>query len=628
MRLFLGFLVSLFTVSLLASSSIPKDVIDAQESIVRILNFDTPAYGYGTSYSSGTGYIIDPDKGYIITNNHVVEDNLSLLVYFNKWGKPDTLPAYVIYSDEDRDLAVITVKEDISDRKPLKFADTTSIHMGDDVYILGYPATGLNNFEIKLAKGIIGSHVTDSIVQLSAAVNPGNSGGPALNEKGEVIGTIFSKLLNNFENVGNILSNRLNYWTLDSADKYMTDSFYDDYFKERDSSRKIIGLRDTVDMDGYYEMTISHKYHAASEMVDPDTVYRRQLVDMAITAVDKAIEADPENVLYYFNRVNLLFDAATLSCMGSTDEEEEGDTEYAKKINRAFDDIEGIIDELPRKEKKKWEETREFVFERFKKVVKDDKVHCQYWGRIVDNIEERKKTYRRRKDEFDRYLKYGYYPGYLAESLRGFGYMDPFMSDYDGSGSSYSDEYIALTTTVGSRSTDIPSPFEDLSASSLYVGVGYYYYVYGGGYGLEVGYSPFSKPDSENSNINDTPIGSEIEFMTRAHLFIFEGGVNLLGVANYEEGDIFSLVRFYEYHLIWPEYIFGERQKFSGQIGIVNFLTTEVYDSQTTGVVDSDTYHLQLGYYIEEYDFYGYAELFTGDLVTGFQLGLKYMVEY
>lgn len=140
----------------------------------------------------GTGIVLN-DEGLILTNNHVVAGELSLIVSPGKDTKV-TRTATLVGQEANEDLALIKVNPSGLGLKPLKLVSSSSAKIGDTVYALGNPY-GLDE---TLTKGIIsalgreiqapdGAKITGAI-QTDAALNPGNSGGPLLNQQGDVIG--------------------------------------------------------------------------------------------------------------------------------------------------------------------------------------------------------------------------------------------------------------------------------------------------------------------------------------------------------------------------------------------------------------------------------------------------------
>lgn len=141
---------------------------------------------------SGTGIVLN-DDGLILTNDHVIEGARSLTVNPGD-SSSETRTATVVGEEANKDLALIKVDPSGLDLKPLTFDSSSSLQVGDSVYAIGNPY----GLEETLTKGIVsalnreisapdGAKITGAI-QTDAALNPGNSGGPLLNEQGEVIG--------------------------------------------------------------------------------------------------------------------------------------------------------------------------------------------------------------------------------------------------------------------------------------------------------------------------------------------------------------------------------------------------------------------------------------------------------
>ena len=136
--------------------------------------------------SLGSGFIISKD-GYILTNNHVVEDADEVKVTLSDEKSYD---AKIIGMDKRTDLAVLKINVD-HDLPIVALGDSSKLEVGDWVIAIGNPF-GLERTVtagIVSARGrVIGSGPYDDFIQTDASINPGNSGGPLFNLRGEVVG--------------------------------------------------------------------------------------------------------------------------------------------------------------------------------------------------------------------------------------------------------------------------------------------------------------------------------------------------------------------------------------------------------------------------------------------------------
>ncbi|HEY85552.1 MAG TPA: trypsin-like serine protease [Chloroflexi bacterium] len=140
----------------------------------------------------GSGFVISKE-GYIVTNNHVVEDAVSVLVTFYDGAR---LEAEIIGVDPDSDLAILKVDAPPESLLPVTWGNSELVKVGQRAIAIGNPF----GLEGTLTSGIISAlgrslpalnrFRIPEIIQTDAAVNPGNSGGPLLNSDGEVIGVI------------------------------------------------------------------------------------------------------------------------------------------------------------------------------------------------------------------------------------------------------------------------------------------------------------------------------------------------------------------------------------------------------------------------------------------------------
>lgn len=140
------------------------------------------------SASLGSGFIIDKDKGYIVTNNHVIKDAQEIRVTLHDNA---IVNASVIGKDEKTDIALLQADLKDHDVAAASLGDSDAMRVGDWVIAIGNPF-GLGGTVtagiISARKRDINAGPYDDFIQTDASINRGNSGGPMFNMKGEVIG--------------------------------------------------------------------------------------------------------------------------------------------------------------------------------------------------------------------------------------------------------------------------------------------------------------------------------------------------------------------------------------------------------------------------------------------------------
>src|SRR5437016_4708976 len=156
--------------------------------------FGPPRHTPYKAKSLGSGFVIDP-AGYILTNNHVVENAEEIVV---KLPTGKEFKAKVVGRDSKTDIALIEI-HGASDLVPVVLGDSDDLKVGQWVVAIGNPF-GLENTVTAGIVSAMGRHINqgpyDNFIQTDAAINPGNSGGPLLNTRGDVVGintAIFSR---------------------------------------------------------------------------------------------------------------------------------------------------------------------------------------------------------------------------------------------------------------------------------------------------------------------------------------------------------------------------------------------------------------------------------------------------
>ena len=146
---------------------------------------------------SGTGFFLTK-SGYIITNQHVIDGAKTIKVTSVNGNHNATYNARVEVSDKQNDLAIIKITESFSAITSIPYTFKFSASsIGENCWVLGYPLTNTMGEDIKLTNGIISSKSgfdgNIAQYQISAPVQPGNSGGPLFDNNGNLIGVVQAK---------------------------------------------------------------------------------------------------------------------------------------------------------------------------------------------------------------------------------------------------------------------------------------------------------------------------------------------------------------------------------------------------------------------------------------------------
>ena len=193
------------TTSELVENSISSSVEKVYGSTVAV-----SAYNNGKQISTGTGFIYKKAKGmaYIITNNHVIDGADKAQIEFNDSDKK--IDAKIVGGDKYADIAVLTI-DDSDEYKVVEIGENENLKLGDTIFTVGTPMG--TSYKGTVTKGILsgkdrmvevnvsGNNAGTTadyymkVIQIDAAVNPGNSGGPLCDVSGNVIGVISLKIV-------------------------------------------------------------------------------------------------------------------------------------------------------------------------------------------------------------------------------------------------------------------------------------------------------------------------------------------------------------------------------------------------------------------------------------------------
>ena len=146
---------------------------------------------------TGTGFALN--NGYVVSNYHVIENAKSIYIQGIKGNFTSKYNATVIATDRYNDLALLQITDNnFNGFGPIPYNVKTSVaDVGEEVFVLGYPLISTMGDEIKLTTGVISSKTgfqgDVSLYQISAPIQPGNSGGPVFDNEGNLIGVVNAK---------------------------------------------------------------------------------------------------------------------------------------------------------------------------------------------------------------------------------------------------------------------------------------------------------------------------------------------------------------------------------------------------------------------------------------------------
>ena len=176
----------------LSETAIEEAIESVYDSVVTV-----ESYRNNQNIGSGSGFIYkSEDKGYILTNHHVIDnaDKVEVILTNN-----EVVEVQLLGSDEYTDIAVLSINKD-KITKVAKLGNSDNVNLGSTVITVGSPMG--SEYSGSITRGILSGKdrmiETDNIIakvmQTDAAINPGNSGGPLVNLAGEVIGITSMKL--------------------------------------------------------------------------------------------------------------------------------------------------------------------------------------------------------------------------------------------------------------------------------------------------------------------------------------------------------------------------------------------------------------------------------------------------
>lgn len=194
------------TVTNISTTTVPRgtkmNIVDTvkcvKDSVVEITTETVTTGGFFGQYvtgGAGSGVIISPE-GFIITNNHVIEDATTITVRLTDGKK---YPATLVGTDKDFDIAVVRIQPEPTDKLCVAVLGNSDVlEVGEDVLVIGNPLGELGG---TVTNGIISAKEreltinseTMTLLQTNAAVNPGNSGGGMFNLYGELVGVVNAK---------------------------------------------------------------------------------------------------------------------------------------------------------------------------------------------------------------------------------------------------------------------------------------------------------------------------------------------------------------------------------------------------------------------------------------------------
>jgi S1-C subfamily serine protease len=169
-----------------------SEVPNSFKSVFPTPKYQNPIVEDEIKISTGTGFLINK-TGVIATNHHVINGAKTITVLLD--GKEYL--ASILSSDKTNDIALIQL-HGFDALESIPYSISTDYEIGDDVFTIGYPNTSVMGKNYKMTNGVINSlsGIQDDVtfMQISVPIQPGNSGGPLFNKKGQIVGITTSTL--------------------------------------------------------------------------------------------------------------------------------------------------------------------------------------------------------------------------------------------------------------------------------------------------------------------------------------------------------------------------------------------------------------------------------------------------
>ena len=253
------------------------------------------AYDYDDKLAAQASGVVLNDKGYVVTNYHVLSGNKRIEILHGK----EIIPYVdIIGIDVEKDILILKIK---AKRFPsVKISNSIVLNIGQRVYTIGSPM----GFENSISEGIISglrsyNELRRNFIQITATISPGSSGGAVVNDKGELIG-ISTLTLKEGQNLNFTIP-------IDDILKVEIGSYSkNDKYKDFESVDKAFNAEEKGDHQGaikYYSLYIE-KYPNNAYAYYNRWIAKRHLEDYrgAIQDYNKAIELNPNYARAYYNR--------------------------------------------------------------------------------------------------------------------------------------------------------------------------------------------------------------------------------------------------------------------------------------------------------------------------------------